>query len=109
MTSHPKSSACKKIFPTVFSWVSSILPSDWESLARSRFRRSTSDSRLRRNSPQKTSCWFEKSMMFCSIRVNSVARNLWNSLLLLVIWLLDLRIGKILESVKSEKFQKRVW
>ena len=30
-------------------------------------------------------------MMFCSILVNSVARNLWNSLLRLVIWLFDLR------------------
>ena len=44
-------------------------------------------------------------MMFCSIRVNSVARNLWNSLLLLVIWLLDLPIGKILQIVKFESWR----
>ena len=47
-------------------------------------------------------------MMFCSIRVNSVARNLWNSLLLLVIWLLDLWIGKSLQIMKFEKCKKEM-
>ena len=38
--------------------------------------------------------------------MNSVARNLWNSLLLLVIWLLDLPIGKILQIVKFESWME---
>ena len=42
-------------------------------------------------------------MMFCSILVNSVARNLWNSLLRLVIWLFDLmrQVDKVYEKEKK--------
>ena len=59
--------------------VSSILPRLAERPLRSWCRFSTSASRLRRKSLQKSSCWLAKSMMLCSILVNSVARNCWNS------------------------------
>ena len=47
-------------------------------------------------------------MIFCSILVNSVARNLWNSLLRLVIWLLDLRqVDKVYEKEKYVSWSER--
>ena len=70
--------------------VSSILLRLEDNLARSRCRFSTSSSKLLLNSLQNISCWFEKSMIFCSILVNSVARNCWNSLLSVLICELDL-------------------
>ena len=73
-----------------WSCVSNILLRDEETPPRSECLRSTSASRLRLNSAQKISCWLAKSMMLCSILVNSVARNCWNSVLSELTWEFDL-------------------